>query len=190
MRALGWKAASMKQSDIEFSQYFSRIAPKVLKFATRMTWDSATAEDVTAEALARTYAHWHKVRHFSYRDAWVLKTAGNIAIDIARHQGRSAHPRISISHLEVIDSASRAALDHDPVGATVADFRTLADGISNLPPRQREAIYLHHLGELTVAETAAAMGLQPESVRTHLARGLATLRERMRPDPTEQPAHA
>jgi RNA polymerase sigma factor (sigma-70 family) len=179
----------MKQSDIEFSQYFTRIAPKVLKLATRMTWDVATAEDVTAEALARTYAHWNKVRHFSYRDAWVMKTAGNIAIDLARHHNRSAHPRVSLSYFDVIDSASRNALEHDPVGATVADFRTLADGISILPPRQREAIYLHHLGELTVAETAAVMGLRPESVRTHLARGLATLRDRMRPQPMDQPAH-
>ena len=45
-----------------------------------------------------------------------------------------------------------------------------------LPRRQRDCIALHYLLELTVAEIADTLGLSPNSVKTHLKRGLATLR--------------
>ena len=55
-----------------------------------------------------------------------------------------------------------------------------------LPPRQQEAVALHYLLDMPVADTAAAMGCNEGTVKSHLARARATLFERMKdPDPDD-----
>jgi DNA-directed RNA polymerase specialized sigma24 family protein len=70
-----------------FDDAFPRLYTGALRLALRMLGDRAGAEDVAAEAMARTYASWHKVRHLSYLDAWVLRTTSNLALDALRRRG-------------------------------------------------------------------------------------------------------
>jgi RNA polymerase sigma-70 factor (ECF subfamily) len=48
--------------------------------------------------------------------------------------------------------------------------------IQALPRAQREAVVLHYFGDLTCPETAAAMGISPGAVMTHLFRARKSLR--------------
>lgn len=54
--------------------------------------------------------------------------------------------------------------------------RQLDSVLKSLPEKQRQAIILRVWEELSTAETAVAMGCSPSSVKTHLARGLKTVR--------------
>jgi DNA-directed RNA polymerase specialized sigma24 family protein len=54
-----------------------------------------------------------------------------------------------------------------------------------LPHRQREAVALRYLGDFSIVETAELMGLGTETVRTHLARGLAAMRSALGPSMEE-----
>jgi RNA polymerase sigma factor (sigma-70 family) len=49
-----------------------------------------------------------------------------------------------------------------------------------LPRRTRAAIALHHLAGLTVPETALALGVSQNTIKTQLKTGLARLREELR----------
>src|SRR5436190_22917843 len=69
-----------------FEEAFDDLFPRAFKLARRLVGDTDTAEDIAAEALARTYANWPRVSNLEYRDGWVLRVAANLAVDRVRRR--------------------------------------------------------------------------------------------------------
>jgi RNA polymerase sigma factor (sigma-70 family) len=59
------------------------------------------------------------------------------------------------------------------------DQRIVIEGLRQLPIRQRDCLVLRYYMELGVAEIARTLGLSPNSVKTHLSRGLRGLEQRL-----------
>ena len=146
----------------DFDQFFYSLLPRVLRLGQRLTGNRQAAEDVAAEAFARAYARWAKVGSLPYRDAWVLRVASNVAIDSARR--RLPVPSID-QEAEVLDLADLIALR-----------TTLVTALSALSRSQREAVVLRYLIDLPEDEVALALGIRPGTVKSHLHRGVTTLR--------------
>src|ERR1700757_1666788 len=70
----------------EFEDFAGRVLPKLLRLAYRVGATGPDAEDLAAVALARAYASWGRVRSLPFRDGWVLRTAANLACDLARQR--------------------------------------------------------------------------------------------------------
>ncbi len=66
--------------------------------------------------------------------------------------------------------------DTTPDLAASADLR---DALRRLPARVRAAVVLHYMADLSVTETAAALGVSENTVKTQLKTGLRKLRESM-----------
>jgi RNA polymerase sigma factor (sigma-70 family) len=145
-----------------FDEAFDELFPRAYRLARRMLGDSAAAEDVAAEAMARAYARWPKVSALPYRDGWLLRVAANLAIDRMRRRPPQLWAKDEPEFEDGVDL--RLALN--------AALLTLA-------PRQRQAIALHYLGGLTDREVADALGISLGSVKTHIHRGIAGLRARL-----------
>jgi RNA polymerase sigma factor (sigma-70 family) len=148
--------------DDGFDEAFDELFPRAVRLATRLLADRAAAEDVAAEALARTYARWSKVAGLPYRDGWVLKVTTNLAIDRLRRRPPEVAPTPNGDFEEAVDL--RMALN--------AALLTLA-------PRQRQAVTLRYLGGLSDREVAQALNISLGSVKTHIHRGLHSLRARL-----------
>lgn len=145
--------------DPEFEVAFDALFPRARRLAQRIVGDKAEAEDIAAEALARTFANWPRVSKLPHRDGWVLKTTIRLAIDRARH--RNAVPeRIQHSSLE------EAATLRLALGAA----------LRALPRRQREVIAMRYLGGMSEAEVAESLGIAAGTVKSHIHRGLVSLR--------------
>jgi RNA polymerase sigma-70 factor (ECF subfamily) len=149
-------------ADDAFAAAFDHLYPAAVRLAMRIVGDQSAAEDVAAEALTRAYANWPKVARLPYRDAWVLRVTGNLAIDTVRRR-----------RPELVPSAASRFED-----ATVLRL-ALASALSRLPRRQREAIVLRYLAAYTEEEVSAALGISSNSVKTHVQRGLKALRSRL-----------
>lgn len=145
-----------------FEEAFDELFPRAVRLAYRLLGDRAAAEDIAAEALARTYARWRKVGPLPYRDGWVLRVTTNLAIDRLRRRS----PEILAEPAGDFEEAVELRL------ALKAALLTLA-------PRQRQAITLRYLGGLSDREVAQALGISLGSVKTHIHRGMRGLRVRL-----------
>jgi len=145
--------------DDGFEEVYRRLFPRAATLAYRLLDDRTAAEDVAAEALARTYAHWRKVSGLAYLDGWVLRVATNLAIDVARRR-----PPIL-----------RADEGVDPSEATTLRLALVA-ALKSLPRRQRQAVVLRYLSGLPEQEVARTLGVSASTASTHVQRGLAALR--------------
>lgn len=142
-----------------FESAFDELFPRAFSLARRLLGDAAAAEDVAAEALARAYAQWPRVADLPYRDGWVLRVAANLAVDRLRRRPPVFAPAPVPDALDAV--ALRLAL---------------SAALQALPRRQRQAVSLRYLGDLSDGEVADALGISLGSVKTHVHRGLAALR--------------
>ena len=68
----------------------------------------------------------------------------------------------------------------------VIDHDVIIRAVKLLARRQREVVVLRFFADLSVSETAAAIGSSQGSVKTHTSRALASLREVLADDPHAQ----
>lgn len=151
------------EADPGFEQFFHGRFGRAVQLAERILGSRAAAEDVAAEAFARAFARWPRVRTLPHRDGWVLRVTTNLAIDAARRKRPTVQP---------------AALSSSADDATVLRV-ALAAALGKLPRRQREAVALRYLSGLSEAEVALALGISAGAVKAHIHRGVRGLRARL-----------
>jgi RNA polymerase sigma-70 factor (sigma-E family) len=155
--------------DEGFEEAFRQVWPTALAVARRVLGDPDDAEDAAAEGLARALVAWPRVRELPYREAWVLRVVGNVALDRARRRARATRSTR-------IFTSSDSGPDHQEETVLRA---ALVEALASLPKRQREVVVLRHLCGLSEREVAAAVGISTNSVKKHGSRGMARLRSRL-----------
>lgn len=132
---------------------YEHAFPTVYRVAYRFCGRREPAEDATQEAFARAFERWGRLRGEPWVVGWVVTTALNVLRLAARRTGQSAREEAEPSGEPDVE----AALDL---------WRAIAD----LPRRQAEAVILHYLLDMPVADVAAAMGCRDGTAKTHLDR--------------------
>lgn len=77
---------------------------------------------------------------------------------------------------ERVDAVPPSQTVDDEADAVVARHTVVA-ALSRLPARQRAVIVLRYLDDRSEAQTAAALGCAPGTVKSHTSRALAALRD-------------
>ena len=157
-RGLYWLV--MDDSSIEdFEAFFRRMLPRAVRLAERVTSDHEAAEDAAVEAFALAHSRWKRVAPLPWRDAWLLK--------VCLHKAFRQRPRrvVGIDNETTVDVAEAVVLRQALLAALV-----------RLPRRQRDAVALRYLADMSEAEIAQAMSISQGSVKTHLHRALRSLR--------------
>jgi RNA polymerase sigma-70 factor (ECF subfamily) len=124
--------------------------------------DAAEAEDVVQEAYTRAWQRWGSVSRYDNPVAWVRRVAWNLAT----------------SRLRRIVVAARSMRRHrvpEEVLATGPERVALVTALVTLPERQRQAVVLHYIGDLSVAEVADQLGVPNGTVLSWLSRGRSRL---------------
>ena len=148
--------------DDGYDDFFRLVLPRAVAVARRVTGERASAEDAAIEALARAHLHWARVGALPWREAWVLRVASREALrQVPKTPAMVATPAVG-------DETESVALRQ----ALVAALR-------RLPKRQREAVALRYLADLSESDVGLALGIGQGTVKTHLHRGLAAMRNLM-----------
>lgn len=125
--------------------------------------DRGLAEDCAQEAMVRL---WPRRDTVDDPRAWVFRVAFNVATSAFR---RRTAERRAVRVLST-DSGDTPAPDSDR-------NIDLQRALQALSPRQRQAVVLHYLADLSVPQAATVMSCSQGAVKSHLARGLRALRD-------------
>jgi RNA polymerase sigma factor (sigma-70 family) len=135
-----------------FALFFKNNSGPVFRALLAGTLNRAAAEDATAEAFARAFAHWDTVAVHPNPRAWVLRVAWNCY----RSSWRRWESRWSADPPEPTP-IPEPWVDPDLVAA-----------VRGLPQGQREVIVFVALGELTPTQVARVLGKSAGTVRSLL----------------------
>jgi len=167
----------------EFDEIVRRHRPHVLRFLLASTRDVDLAETLTQECFLKAHRNWGGFRGDSSVMTWLMRIAINLEKDHWRNR-RVQFWRQTQTHAVDVDEAS----DWLPSGECNAEQRLLAreqvkavwQVVEGLSLRQRSVFLLRFVEEMELSEIASATGLSEGTVKAHLSRALARVREQMR----------
>jgi RNA polymerase sigma-70 factor, ECF subfamily len=142
------------------------LAPRLLRYAVARLGDVSLAEEIAQESLAALVRHWRHSGPPSSAEAFVFAIA-------RRRIGRAVWRRRLSVPLEEVFGARDDHPDPEAQAISRAEEDRVRAALARLPRRDREALLLVAVGELTMADTAAALGVSVSAVkmRVHRARG-------------------
>jgi RNA polymerase sigma factor (sigma-70 family) len=147
-------------------------ARRLYSLALSVLRDEGEAEDAVQETLLKAWRSWNSVSAMDRPAQWLTRVCVNHCISRRRHLRSRGWPPLAL----IEDAVSRGDAN------TAAEFFDMDRAYRRLSLRQRAAITLNYRHGYSVEECAVFMGCSPGSVRTHLARGLATLRRELGDD--------
>jgi RNA polymerase sigma-70 factor (ECF subfamily) len=138
--------------DDHFERWYTGQHPRLITALTVIVGDGSLAAEVVDEAFARAYERWSRVGQMESPEGWTYRTAINT---LRRRQRRR-----SLEHqLHLRRTASRS-----PVAAPADWSPEVWDAVRRLPPRERAAVALRYVGDLSTDDIAVAMGIAPGTV--------------------------
>jgi RNA polymerase sigma-70 factor (ECF subfamily) len=160
----GWTDVAALVRD--YSGLLYRVAHSVLR-------NSAEAEDVVQDTFVRVLQHNGKLAGIVEIRPWLVRIAWNLALD----RRRRIRP-------EQMDEAFAAGLAAGEMGVDLAlaeagRMKQVLEAIERLPGKEREALLLSAMEELSTAEIGKVLGRSESSVRSLLFRARTRLRERL-----------
>ena len=143
---------------------------RLFRTAYAVSGDRQLAEDALQAGLVSAYASWSRVARSDNPEAYVRRIVMNQLFAWHR-RARNRHEVI----LEVVPEVPAAESLEDRLG----DADLVWQALRELPPRQRAVVVLRYVEDLSERETAELLGIQPGTVKSQAAGGLAHLRVRL-----------
>lgn len=154
---------------LEFDAFYLRARDRLAGQLAALTGDPAEAGDHVQEAFVRAWTRWSYVSGLDDPEGWVRRVAYNLAVSRWRRARRT-----------VLGRGPDTAVEWDD------EQREIVAALAGLPRAQREAIVLHHLVGLSVAEVSGELGAPEGTVKSWLSRGRRQLADALRPPVAEE----
>jgi RNA polymerase sigma-70 factor (sigma-E family) len=158
--------------DDEFRAYVLEHRGGLVRTATLLTaGDAHLAEDVVQSTLTRLYVSWPLFVRAGNREGYARRALVNALMDEHRRPWRRR------------ESSAASLPDVHTAESETGSARTeaLMAALRELPPRQRSAVVYRYFHDLSVADTADALGCSQGTVKSQTARALDRLRDVLAP---------
>ncbi|MEJ3742222.1 SigE family RNA polymerase sigma factor [Actinomycetes bacterium KLBMP 9797] len=157
----------------DFRDYVSTRLEGWRRTAYLLCGDWHTADDVVSAALMRVYRHWRRVSTMDNPDAYVRQALVRTWLNERRRPWR----REMLAGATMPDPPSSRAGPE----ASVTDRMTVLALLAELPAKRRAVLVLRYFCDLSVEDTAVALGCSTGNVKSQTARALGALRARLAP---------
>lgn len=149
---------------------FARHQNEIYAYLVRMLRDPELAADLTQDAFVKAYRAYDSLQKPENARAWLYQIAHRVALDnLRRRRIVRFVPLVGETH-NTSPSAEHLAMD----------LRLSADlqrALEKIPERQRAALLLAELHDLSGLELAAALGVSHVAARALLTRARESLRQ-------------
>ncbi|MFZ0629848.1 MAG: sigma-70 family RNA polymerase sigma factor [Acidobacteriaceae bacterium] len=166
----------------DFDEVVRVYRPRILRFLLASLADSDTAETLTQECFLKAWVARHQFRGDSSLGTWLTRIAVNLMRDYLRSRSLRFWQKTRGTSLDALDISDWLPDGRStPEGLALAR-RQVADvwtAVQKLSAHQRTVFALRFVEEMELDEIAAALDMNLSTVKSHLYRALAIVRERM-----------
>ncbi|BBH71304.1 RNA polymerase sigma24 factor [Actinoplanes sp. OR16] len=141
-----------------FDDFYRDTSARMVRYGYALTGDLAEAQDLVQEAYTRAWRRWATVSAHPAPDAWIRLVLARLATDRRRR-------------LRGWWAAMSRTGPPEPVRPPAEDTVLVTAALRQLPDHLRQALALHYLFDLPVAEIAAETGAPVGTVTSWLSRG-------------------
>jgi len=148
---------------------FARHQNEIFAYLVRMLRDPELAADLTQDAFVKAYKAYDSLQKPENARAWLYQIAHRVALDDLRR-------RRIVRFIPLVGEARNTtpSAEHMVMEANLSG--ELQRALERIPERQRSALLLAELHDLTGVELAAALGVSHVAARALLTRARESLR--------------
>jgi RNA polymerase sigma-70 factor (ECF subfamily) len=150
-------------SDEDFAAWYADEHPRLLTSLLLVAGDLHAAQEATDEAFTRAFMHWSRVSSMESRQGWTYR----VALNVLRRRARRARLEQTLLARQALP-----AMVPPPAGEAW-------EAVRRLPPRQRTAVVLRFVADLTEEQVGVAMGVSRSTISSSLADARRTLADRL-----------
>jgi RNA polymerase sigma-70 factor, ECF subfamily len=150
--------APKEDDSASFDAFFRTAKSPLVNMAYLLSGDLQAAQDLTQEALLRTWSRWPRIRNYDDPQAWTRRVLYNLIVSRGR--------RMKVRRRLVESPRSVPPPDESHL--------MLAAALRLLPENQVRALILHDGAGLSVQEVAVEMKVPEGTVKSWLSRGRAS----------------
>ncbi len=153
---------------IEFEDLVRRHQSMVFSIAQHFLADRSAAEELAQDVFLQLHANLSALKSEDHVTFWLRKVTAHRCIDYKR---RRTLPQVS---LEEVPEPSAPIRPQDPFLA-----RRLRQVIASLPGKPRLVMILRYQEDMSPEDIAEVLAMPVATVKSHLQRSLALLREKV-----------
>jgi RNA polymerase sigma-70 factor, ECF subfamily len=164
--------------DSVFNELYEKYHQDVFQFLFYMVRNREQAEDLMQEVYIRVLKSYQHFEGKSSEKTWLFSIARNVAIDSFRKQ-KGWKQRI----IEKFDWTQQQVKDEYPIPEEIAlqreEIQLMYKGLESCTVDQKMVIIMRYIQELSITETAEALGWTESKVKTTQHRALKVLKKNM-----------
>ncbi len=149
---------------------FAKHQGEIFAYLSRMMRDPELAADLAQDAFVKAYRAYDTLEKGENARAWLYQIAHRVALDYIRR-------RKIVRFVPFVGEAPGASPSAERVAMDVKLSGPLERAMARIPERQRAALLLAEVHDLTGLELAAALGVSHVAARALLTRGRESLRQ-------------
>ncbi len=171
---LPWSGALMARdraaANAFIEQLFARHHTEIYAYVLRMVRDPELAADLTQDAFVKAYRAQASLEKPEHARAWLYQIAHRVTLDELRR-------RKIVRFLPWTGEAHGASPSPEHLAMDLRVSGELARALERMPERQRAALILAEVHDLTGLELASVLGVSHVAARALLTRARDSLRE-------------